>query len=135
MFAPSLWECGRGGELHTKTDQTPEGEKVILAFISSLLDCYIARYAAVNHPSADERFLLPGSFRVDLNVLLFVFKLLNGLETPYLSELLHLHTPSRSLRSSDALKAQMKAWLPQSFGTVDPSTLRPPQSWSLSNLG
>ena len=46
---------------------------------------------------------LPVHFRVDFKVLLFVFKALNGLAPPYLAELLHLHAPSRSLRSADQL--------------------------------
>ena len=36
-------------------------------------------------------------------ILLFVFKSLNGLAPPYLSELLHPYAPTRSLRSADQL--------------------------------
>ncbi|XP_042352033.1 uncharacterized protein LOC121950173, partial [Plectropomus leopardus] len=46
---------------------------------------------------------LPIHFRIHFKILLFVFKSLNGLAPPYLSELLHPYTPSRSLRSADQL--------------------------------
>lgn len=46
---------------------------------------------------------LPIRFRVHFKILLFAFKSLNGLTPPYLSELIHVYTPSRSLRSSDQL--------------------------------
>ncbi len=43
---------------------------------------------------------LPVCFRIDFKILLFVFKILNGLAPAYLSELLHVHTPVKALRSS-----------------------------------
>ncbi len=42
---------------------------------------------------------LPVHQRIDFKILLFVFKSLHNLAPVYLSELLHLYTPSRSLRS------------------------------------
>ncbi len=42
-------------------------------------------------------------FRVHFKILLFVFKSLNGLAPPYLSELLHPYAPARCLRSADQL--------------------------------
>ena len=44
---------------------------------------------------------LPVHFRDHFKILLFVFKSLNGLASPYLSELLHPYTPAWSLRSAD----------------------------------
>ncbi len=46
---------------------------------------------------------LPIHFRVHFKIILFAFKSLNSLAPPYLSELLHFNTPSRSLRSADQL--------------------------------
>lgn len=46
---------------------------------------------------------LPIHFRIDFKTILFVFKSLNGLAPPYLSELLHPYSPARSLRSADQL--------------------------------
>lgn len=46
---------------------------------------------------------LPVQFRIHFKILLFVFKSLNGLAPLYISELLHLYTPTRSLRSADQL--------------------------------
>ncbi len=43
---------------------------------------------------------LPVHYRIDFEILLFVFKSLNGL-TSYISDLLQTYSPSRSLRSSD----------------------------------
>ena len=45
----------------------------------------------------------PVVFRVHFKTLLFVFKSLNGLAPPYLSELLHPYAPARCLRSADQL--------------------------------
>ncbi len=44
---------------------------------------------------------LPVHQRIDFKILLFVYKSLHNLAPVYLSELLHLYTPSRSLRSCD----------------------------------
>lgn len=46
-------------------------------------------------------YWLPAYFRVDFKFLLLVFKVLNGLLPPFLSELLYIHTPVRALRSSN----------------------------------
>ncbi len=37
-------------------------------------------------------------FRIDFKILLLIHKVLNGLAPPYLYQLLHLHTPARTLR-------------------------------------
>ena len=47
--------------------------------------------------------LLPVHFRIHFKIVLFVFKALNGLAPPHLSELPHLYIPSHSLRSADQL--------------------------------
>ncbi|XP_055499399.1 uncharacterized protein LOC129701965 [Leucoraja erinacea] len=105
-------------------------ETVIHAFISSRLDYCNALYSGVSRASlarlqlvqnAAARLLtgtrkrehitpilaslhwLPVHFRVHFKILLFVFKSLNGLAPPYLSELLHLYAPTRCLRSADQL--------------------------------
>ncbi|KAF7646044.1 hypothetical protein LDENG_00194380, partial [Lucifuga dentata] len=41
--------------------------------------------------------------RIDFKILLFVFKSLNGLAPPCLSDLFCPHTPSRSIRSADQM--------------------------------
>uniref|UniRef100_A0A8C6NWF0 Reverse transcriptase domain-containing protein n=1 Tax=Nothobranchius furzeri TaxID=105023 RepID=A0A8C6NWF0_NOTFU len=46
---------------------------------------------------------LPITFRVQYKILLFVFKSLHGLAPVYLSDLLSIYTPGRSLRSSSLL--------------------------------
>ncbi len=46
---------------------------------------------------------LPVHFRVHFKILLFVFKSLNGLAPPHLSELLHPCAPARCLSSADQL--------------------------------
>ena len=43
---------------------------------------------------------LPVAQRIKFKVLLLTYRALNGLAPPYLSSLLHQHTPSRSLRSA-----------------------------------
>lgn len=46
---------------------------------------------------------LPVVFRIHFKILLFVYKSLNGLAPLYLSDMLTLHTPSRTLRSTGQL--------------------------------
>uniref|UniRef100_A0A3B3HFP9 Reverse transcriptase domain-containing protein n=1 Tax=Oryzias latipes TaxID=8090 RepID=A0A3B3HFP9_ORYLA len=104
-------------------------ETLIHAFITSRLDyCnsillgtpsriinkmqYIQNSAArlLTHTSSREHITpvlqdlhwLPIAQRIKFKVLLMTFKALHNLAPPYLTDLLQLHTPSRSLRSSDA---------------------------------
>ena len=44
---------------------------------------------------------LPFQFRINFKVLLTTYKVLNNLAPPYLSDLLHLHTSTHCLRSTD----------------------------------
>ncbi len=103
-------------------------EKVIHAFVSTRLDYCNSLYVGINQSSfarlqmiqnAAARLLtgvrkrehitpvlislhwLPVRFRIDFKVLLLVFKCLNGLAPEYLSDLLSIHNPVRSLRSSN----------------------------------
>ncbi len=46
---------------------------------------------------------LPVKFRIDFKILMFVFKILNGLAPPYLCDLLNLKTAARVTRSSNQL--------------------------------
>ena len=64
-------------------------------------------------------------FRSHFKIILFAFKALNGLAPPYLSELLHPYTPSRSLRSADQLlltvpKARLKLRGERAFAVAAP---------------
>ena len=43
---------------------------------------------------------LPVSARIGFKILLLAFKVLNGLDPPYLSELLRPHIPNRNLRKN-----------------------------------
>uniref|UniRef100_A0A3P9MDY7 Reverse transcriptase domain-containing protein n=1 Tax=Oryzias latipes TaxID=8090 RepID=A0A3P9MDY7_ORYLA len=47
---------------------------------------------------------LPVAFRIKFKILLYTFKALHCLAPSYLSNLLHINTPSRSLRSSSSLQ-------------------------------
>jgi len=46
---------------------------------------------------------LPVQFRIDFKLLIFVYKVLHNLAPPYLEHLLHIHKPSRSLRSANQM--------------------------------
>lgn len=104
-------------------------EKVVHAFLSTRLDYCHSLYMDINQFSlahlqmvqnAAARLLtgvrnqehiitpvlislhwLPVCFRIDFKVLLLVFKCLNGLAPGYLSDLLSIYNPARSLRSSN----------------------------------
>ncbi len=105
-------------------------ETVIHAFVTTRLDYCNALYVGVSGSSiarlqmvqnAAARLLtgtrkyehispilaslhwLPVHFRIKFKILLFVFKSLNGLAPPYISELLHPYMPTHSLRSADQL--------------------------------
>ncbi len=52
-------------------------------------------------PVLSALYLLPIKYRIDLKILLFVYKALNNLAPQYLTDLLHPYTSSRTLRSSD----------------------------------
>uniref|UniRef100_A0A3P9JT56 Reverse transcriptase domain-containing protein n=1 Tax=Oryzias latipes TaxID=8090 RepID=A0A3P9JT56_ORYLA len=105
-------------------------ERVVHAFIFSRLDYCNSLYSGINQsllhrlqlvqnsaarlltgtrrrdhitPILRSLHWLPVSFRIDFKILLLVFKCLNGLAPPYLSELLQSHRPRRALRSVDQM--------------------------------
>ena len=68
---------------------------------------------------------LPVYFRIDVKILLFVFKALNGLVPQYLTELLHIHAPARALRSANQLlldvpKTRLKTKGDRAFAAAAP---------------
>ncbi len=68
---------------------------------------------------------LPVHYRIDFKILLFVFKSLNGLAPPYLSDLLQSYSPTRSLRSADQKlltvpRAKRKLWGDRAFSVMAP---------------
>ncbi len=122
------------------------------AFVSSRLDYCNSLYVGINQSSlsrlqivqnAAARLLtgsrkrdhitrilsslhwLPVRYRIDFKILLFVFKSLNGLAPPYLSDLLQSYSPSRSLRSADQKLltvpwAKRKLWGDGAFSVMAP---------------
>ena len=105
-------------------------EKVIHAFITTRLDYCNALYLGVSHgglhrlqmvQNAAARLLtgtrrrdhispvlaslhwLPVRFRIKFKILLFVFKSFHGLAPSYISDLLELYVPKRTLRSAGKL--------------------------------
>ena len=68
---------------------------------------------------------LPVRYRVDMKIMLFVFKSLNGLAPAYLSELLDLNVPGRCLRSSSNYnlsqpRSRLKSRGDRAFAVVGP---------------
>lgn len=54
-------------------------------------------------PTLQQLHWLPVKYRIDFKILLLTFKALHSLAPPYLTDLLHIYTPSRTLRSSLSL--------------------------------
>uniref|UniRef100_A0A3Q3J5H2 Reverse transcriptase domain-containing protein n=1 Tax=Monopterus albus TaxID=43700 RepID=A0A3Q3J5H2_MONAL len=68
---------------------------------------------------------LPIQYRINFKILLFVFKAINGLAPPYISNLLSVYVPHRTLRSSEHLslvvpRARCKKWGERSFAVYGP---------------
>ncbi len=69
---------------------------------------------------------LPVRFRIEFKIWLIVFKILHGLAPAYLSELLHVHTPVKALRSCfnqlllDVSRARLKNKRDRAFSVVSP---------------
>ncbi|KAF7662388.1 hypothetical protein LDENG_00237930 [Lucifuga dentata] len=130
-------------------------EKVIHAFVSSRLDYCNSLYVGINQSlnhlqlvqNAATRLLtgihkqynicpilaslhwLPVHYRIDLKILLFVFKSLNGLASPYLSGFLCPQMPSKSLRSA----GQMLQVVPRfrlKLGTYCAFAVAAPKLWN-----
>ena len=59
-------------------------------------------------PCLIELHWLPIKFRIDYKISLLVFKCLNGLAPPYLSELIEIYVPSRNLRSANLFLLKTK---------------------------
>lgn len=72
-------------------------------------DCYSYYWTNTVTPVLAWLHWHPVSFRVNLNILLIVFKILNRLACPlYLSGLINVHTPVRALRSANQLIKKKK---------------------------
>uniref|UniRef100_A0A8P4GUB4 Reverse transcriptase domain-containing protein n=1 Tax=Dicentrarchus labrax TaxID=13489 RepID=A0A8P4GUB4_DICLA len=65
----------------------------------------ITRTPSIHHitPVLQQLHWLPVKLRIDFKILLFTFKAIHNLSPPYLSELLHIANPSRSLRSASSV--------------------------------
>ncbi len=114
-------------------------EIVIHAFITSRLDYYGANQSSISRlqmvQNAAARLLtdsrkfdrispiltslhwLPVKLRIELKILVFVFKALHGLAPTYLSDILQYHNPSRPLR---LLSVRLKHRGDRAFTTVGP---------------
>ncbi len=130
----------------------PQLEMSIHAFVSSRLDYCNSLFTCLNQSSIDRLQLiqnagarvltrskkschitpilatlhwLPVPYRIQYKVLLLTYKAIHGLAPSYISDIIHHHTPSRSLRSADkGLLSVPRTWLKtkgdRSFGAVAP---------------
>ena len=69
---------------------------------------------------------LPVKYRIDFKILIITFKALNNLAPPYLSDLLHPHTPTCCLRSADAnllhpIRTDLRSWGDRAFVAAAPA--------------
>lgn len=68
---------------------------------------------------------LPVRFRIDFKIILFVFKALTGLAPQYITDLIQIYTPARSLRSNGQFqlvvpKSRLKSRGDRAFSVVGP---------------
>ncbi|XP_033473239.1 glucose-6-phosphate exchanger SLC37A1 isoform X3 [Epinephelus lanceolatus] len=87
----------------------------------------ITRSPSMDHITPVLRHLhwLPVKYRIDFKILLLTFKALHNQAPSYLSEFLHIYTPSRTLRSSSALQlispsASLSTMGSRAFSCSDP---------------
>ncbi len=133
-------------------------EKAIHAFISSRLDyCNVGvsqsslnRLQLVQNAAArlltntrkHEHIAPIVSFRVDLKIVLFVFKALNGLAPLYVTEMLAFRQSNRVLRSTNQLllevpRSRYKHWGDLAFPITGPRLWNklPPDMLTITDLG
>lgn len=72
---------------------------------------------------------LPIPYRIDFKVLLTVFKALNGLAPPYISDMLSFYTPTRPLRSIDSKLLKIPPFPPKKIGEAA-FELYAPKKWN-----
>ncbi|XP_064197248.1 uncharacterized protein LOC135257969 [Anguilla rostrata] len=77
-------------------------------------------------PVLQDLHWLPVKQRIEFKILLTTYKALNNLAPPYLSDLLHHHVPSRSLRASNANllqtpRTKRRTWGDRAFSVAAPS--------------
>ncbi len=147
----------------------PDLEKAIHAFISSRLDYCNVLYVGISQASINCLQLvqnaaaclltntprrehitpvlyslhwLPVHFRIDFKILMFVFKALNGLAPPYLSDLLTPQVRNRTLRSSnqgllEVPRSNYKHWGDRAFSVAAPKLWNklPPEMRTITDLG
>ena len=67
---------------------------------------------------------LPVTQRIDYKILLHVYKALNGLGPAYITDMLHLYRPARSLRSADSHQLEIPrtchSWGDRAFSKAAP---------------
>ncbi|KAK0130908.1 Myelin regulatory factor-like protein [Merluccius polli] len=71
----------------------------------------ITRTSSINHitPILQQLHWLPIKHRIEFKILLFAFKAIHNLAPPYLSDLLHVATPSCTLRSSASIHLTVRS--------------------------
>lgn len=74
-------------------------------------------------PTLTSLHWLPVIYGIQFKILLFVFKSLSGLAPPYLSELLSVQAPARTMRSSSQLiltipRTKLKTWGDRAFAVA-----------------
>ena len=65
----------------------------------------ITRIPFINHitPVLQQLHWLPVKLRMDFKILLHTIKAIHNLSPPYLSDVLHINTPSQTLRSASSI--------------------------------
>ena len=102
-----------------------------LQYVQNAAARLITISSKINHitPILKDLHWLPINERIKFKILILTFKALHDLSPSYIHELISLHRPSRTLRSSTSLRLNPTSCSLKSYGSI-PFAVASPQLWN-----